>query len=279
MDTAPDVHSGRACLQKAHYDVVITDLRIGSDKNAGMAMLGWIQENVDTTPAIMMTAHGSVESAIEAMKRGASDYIMKPFKNDEIKIIIQRTIEQNELVRENRTLKKEQAKLGQMRNMIGTSQAIEHVRDMIRRIALLPSTIAIYGESGTGKESVARSIHQLSDRSEKPFVAINCGGIPENLLESELFGHKKGAFTGAYEDKEGLFLSANGGTLFLDEIGEMPLSLQVKLLRVLDDNTITPLGEPYRSLWTSGSYPQQTAISSSARGKAPCGKICSTASM
>lgn len=242
VETAPDIESGRACLEKARYDAVITDLRIGSDKNAGMSLLGWIQERADSIPAIMMTAHGSVESAIEAMKLGASDYIIKPFKNDEIKIIIQRSIEQNELLRENRTLKKEQAKLGQVRNMIGASQAIEKVRDMIRRIALLPSTVAIYGESGTGKELVARSIHQLSERSEKPFVVINCGGIPENLLESELFGHKKGAFTGAYEDKEGLFLSADGGTLFLDEIGEMPLSLQVKLLRVLDDHSITPLG-------------------------------------
>ena len=242
VDTAENVDSGVACLERSSYDTVITDLRIGSDQNAGMTMLSWIQDNMASLPAIMMTAHGSVESAIEAMKRGASDYIMKPFKNDEIKIIVQRTIEQRELLRENRTLKREQAKLGRVTNMIGSSQAIEQVRDMIRRIAMLPSTIAIHGESGTGKDLAARSIHQLSDRAEKPFVAINCGGIPENLLESELFGHKKGAFTGAIEDKEGLFLAAQGGTLFLDEIGEMPMPLQVKMLRVLDNSLITPLG-------------------------------------
>ncbi|MBN4046759.1 sigma-54-dependent Fis family transcriptional regulator [bacterium AH-315-P07] len=243
VETAHDVESGLACLEKARFDAVVTDLRIGSDKNAGMSLLSWIQENMESTPAIMMTAHGSVEAAIEAMKRGAADFVMKPFKNDEMKFVIQRVIEQGEMQRENRTLKKEQAKLGQVRNMIGTSRAMEQVRDMIRRIALLPSTIAIYGESGTGKELVARSIHQLSDRADKPFVAINCGGIPENLLESELFGHRKGSFTGAYEDKEGLFLAADGGTLFLDEIGEMPMQLQVKLLRVLDNNSITPLGD------------------------------------
>jgi two-component system response regulator PilR (NtrC family) len=190
----------------------------------------------------MMTAHGSVETAIEAMKRGATDYVLKPFKNDEIKLLVHRAIEQRDLMRENKALRKEQAKLGQVTNMIGVSHAIAQVKDMIRRVAVLPSTIAIHGESGVGKELVARSVHQLSDRSQRPFVAINCGGIPENLLESELFGHKRGAFTGAIEDKDGLFLVANGGTLFLDEIGEMPLALQVKLLRVLDNHLVTPLG-------------------------------------
>jgi len=242
VDTAPNVEQACTQLSKSNYDVVITDLRIGSDKNAGMTLLTWIEENAQTTPAIMMTAHGSVESAIEAMKRGATDYIMKPFKNDEIKLLIHRAIQQKELLRENKALKKEQAKRGEVSNMIGTSQVMETVRDMIRKVALLPSTIAIHGESGTGKELVARGIHQLSDRTEKPFVAINCGGIPENLLESELFGHVKGSFTGAIEDKDGLFVSADGGTLFLDEIGEMPTALQVKLLRVLDDHVVTPVG-------------------------------------
>ncbi|MCX5757963.1 MAG: sigma-54 factor interaction domain-containing protein, partial [Candidatus Hydrogenedentes bacterium] len=126
--------------------------------------------------------------------------------------------------------------------MVGKSAAIAKVQDMIRRVASLPSTLAIHGESGSGKELVARAIHQLSDRAAKPFIAINCGGIPETLLESELFGHKKGAFTGAVEDKEGLFVVASGGTLLLDEIGEMPLALQVKLLRVLDNNRVMPVG-------------------------------------
>ena len=234
----------QACqrLEGEAFDVVLTDLRMGADHTAGMQLLSWLQENGSTTPAIMITAHGSVETAIEAMKRGAADYIMKPFKNDEIRLLIKRAIEQRNLVRENQALRKEQAKRGSVENMVGTSATIEAVREMIRRVAGLPSTIAIHGESGTGKELVARSIHQLSDRADKPFVAINCGGIPENLLESELFGHKKGAFTGAIEDKEGLFVVADGGTLFLDEIGEMPLALQVKLLRVLDNSVVAPVG-------------------------------------
>ena len=229
-------------LETECFDVIVTDLRIGNDAEAGMSFLSRVKELTPGTPTIMMTAHGSVETAIEAMKRGASDYLLKPFQNDEIRLLVQRAIEQRELVRENRALRKEQAKLGDVVNMIGATPAIEQVKDMIRRVAVLPSTIAIYGESGTGKELVARGVHQLSERAEKPFVAINCGGIPENLLESELFGHKKGTFTGATEDKDGLFVAADGGTLFLDEIGEMPFSLQVKLLRVLDNNLVTPLG-------------------------------------
>ena len=242
VDTASNVEEACTQLSKSNYDAVITDLRIGSDKDAGMTLLSWINDHARSTPSIMMTAHGSVVSAIEAMKRGATDYIMKPFKNDEIKILIQRAILQNEILRENKALKKELAKQGEVKNMIGKSQIMESVREMIRKVALLPSTIAIHGESGTGKELVARGIHQLSDRSERPFIAINCGGIPENLLESELFGHVKGAFTGSIENKDGLFVAADGGTLFLDEIGEMPMALQVKLLRVLDNSLVTPVG-------------------------------------
>ncbi len=242
VTTVANCEEGKRALEHEPCDVVLTDLRIGSDAHAGMRFLEWLQEHGKGTPTIMMTAHGSVETAIEAMKRGAADYVLKPFKNDEIKLLVHRAIQQRDLVRENKALRKEQAKLGQVTNMIGVSPAILQVKDMVRRVAVLPSTIAIHGESGVGKELVARSVHQLSERSQKPFVAINCGGIPENLLESELFGHKKGAFTGAVEDKDGLFVVANGGTLFLDEIGEMPLQLQVKLLRVLDNHVVTPLG-------------------------------------
>ena len=231
-----------ATLEQGQFDVVLTDLRIESERNAGMSLLHWLKAHNATTPSIMMTAHGSVESAIEAMKLGAADYIMKPFKNEEIRLLVKRAIAQRDLLRENSALRKDQAKRGNLENMVGSSAAIEEVREMVRRVAVLPSTIAIHGESGTGKELVARAIHQLSDRATKPFVAINCGGIPENLLESELFGHKKGAFTGAVDDKEGLFVMADGGTLFLDEIGELPLALQVKLLRVLDNNLVMPVG-------------------------------------
>ncbi|GMV98982.1 MAG: sigma-54-dependent Fis family transcriptional regulator [Candidatus Hydrogenedentota bacterium] len=232
----------RERLEKEAFDLAITDLRMGSERDAGMQFLSWLQEHAPMTPAIMMTAYGSVETAIEAMKRGAADYIMKPFKNDEVRLVVQRAIEQRNLRRENQAHRREQAARGDISNIIGTSKAIEEVRDMIRRVAKLPSTVAIHGESGTGKELVARGIHQLSDRATKPFVAINCGGFPETLLESELFGHRKGSFTGAVDDKEGLFVVADGGTLFLDEVGEMPLSLQVKLLRVLDNNTVLPVG-------------------------------------
>jgi len=240
--TLPNVTEAIARLSNEAFDVVLTDLRMGTDRNAGMGLLEWITANSPTTPAIMMTAYGSVETAIEAMKRGAADYIMKPFKNDEVRLLVQRAIERRNLKRENQALRKDQAIRGRIENIVGKSRIVEELREMVRRVAGLPSTVAIYGESGTGKELVARGIHALSGRAQKPFVAVNCGGFPENLLESELFGHKKGSFTGAYDDKEGLFVVADGGTLFLDEIGEMPLALQVKLLRVLDNNIVFPVG-------------------------------------
>jgi len=237
-----NIDDAKTQLEKSTFDCVLTDLRMGTDRQAGMHLLEWLKGNASSTPALMMTAYGSVETAIEAMKNGAVDYIMKPFKNEEIRLTVKRAIEQRDLVRENKAYRKAQAASGNIDTIIGQSDAINDVREMVRRVAQLPSTVAIHGESGTGKELVARAIHQLSDRREKPFVAINCGGIPETLLESELFGHKRGAFTGAHEDKEGLFVVADGGTLFLDEIGEMPLSLQVKLLRVLDNNEVMAVG-------------------------------------
>ncbi|NIA13740.1 MAG: response regulator [Nitrospiraceae bacterium] len=230
-------------LIDGHFDAVITDLRMGTDHQAGMKILDWLHENSPPTPAIMITAYASVETAIRATRLGAVDYIMKPFKNDEMRIVVERVLDKRRLMRENVALRKDQAARGKIDNIIGKSAAMQNVLDMIRRVATLPSTIAIHGESGTGKELVARAIHQVSDRAEKPFIAVNCGGIPENLLESELFGHKKGAFTGAVEDKEGLFVVADGGTLFLDEIGEMSMALQVKMLRVLDNNRVMPVGD------------------------------------
>ncbi len=237
-----NVDEAREKLEAEAFDVVLTDLRMGSEREAGLELLTWLQEHAPATPAIMLTAHGSIETAIEAMRRGAADYVMKPFKNDELRMLLRRTIEQRNILRENAAFRKEQTRLGKVENMVGTSSSIEAVRTMIRKVATLPSTVAIYGESGVGKELVARAIHALSDRLDKPFVAINCGGIPENLLESELFGHRKGSFTGAHEDKDGLFIVANGGTLFLDEIGDMPFALQVKLLRVLDNQVVMPVG-------------------------------------
>lgn len=242
VHTASSVSEAENLLGSTVFDCVVTDLRMGNRRDAGMALLSWLQEHAPMTPSIMITAYGSVENAIEAMKRGAADYLMKPFKNDEVRLVVKRAIERRNLVRENVAFRKDQALRGKLDNLIGASKAMEEVRDMIRRVAPLPSTVAIYGESGTGKELVARAIHELSERRDKPFVPMNCGAFPENLLESELFGHKKGSFTGAVTDKEGLFVVANGGTLFLDEIGEMALPLQVKLLRVLDNGIVVPIG-------------------------------------
>lgn len=242
IKAAQDPKAAISMLEKEHFDAVITDLYMGNERDAGMRLLEWLQENAPGIPAIMMTAHGSVERAVEAMRLGAFDYIQKPFKNEEIKLRVERAIQRRNIERENVALRKDQASRARIENMIGHSRAFQEVLEMVRRVASLPSTVAIHGESGAGKELVARALHQLSARVEKPFVAINCGGIPEQLLESELFGYKKGAFTGANEDKEGLFVAANGGTIFLDEIGEMPLMLQVKLLRVLDNSTVTPVG-------------------------------------
>ncbi len=239
---AEDIEAAQKQLAATQFDCVLTDLRIGLDREAGMRLLNWMRKNHPAVPSVMMTAYGSVETAIEAMKRGAADYIMKPFQNDEVRLRVRLAIEKRNLVRENVALRKAQAMRGGLDDIVGASDAIEEVRDMIRRLATLSSTIAIHGESGAGKELVARGLHQLSDRRDRPFIAVNCGAFPENLLESELFGHRRGAFTGAVDDKEGLFVVANGGTMFLDEIGEMPLSLQVKLLRVLDNGIIQPVG-------------------------------------
>jgi two-component system response regulator PilR (NtrC family) len=239
---ADNVEAATEILSKEPVDAVITDLYMGNDREAGMRLVEWISENAAHIPTIMITAHGSVELAVEAIRRGAVDYVQKPFKNDEIKLRVERAIAQRNLQRENEAMRAEQTRRSKLDGMIGQSAAFKKVYDMVRRVANLPSTVALHGESGAGKEVVARSLHQLSKRKDKPFVAINCGGIPETLLESELFGYKKGAFTGATEDKEGLFVVANGGTLFLDEIGDMPLQLQVKLLRVLDNSTVTPVG-------------------------------------
>ncbi|MBW7865398.1 MAG: sigma-54-dependent Fis family transcriptional regulator [Candidatus Hydrogenedens sp.] len=241
--SAAGVGEAMAAMGETEFDVVLTDLYMGNDREAGLRLLAWLQQNAPATPAIMITAHGSVETAVEAMRLGAADYLQKPFRtNDEIRLRVERAVSQRNLRRENEALRKEQSRQAHLGDMVGKSRAFHDVMSMVRRVAALPSTVAIHGESGVGKELVARALHHLSGRADKPFVAINCGGIPETLLESELFGYKKGAFTGAVEDKEGLFAVANGGTILLDEIGEMPMMLQVKLLRVLDNSTVTPVG-------------------------------------
>jgi len=190
----------------------------------------------------LMSAYGSVDLAIEAMKVGAYDYISKPFKQDEVLMALTKAEERESLRRENRALKEAMRKEQTVHGILGKSEAIHKVFSTIGKVADYKTTVLIQGESGTGKELVARALHSGSTRKNKPFIPLNCGAIPETLLESELFGHKRGAFTDAHADKKGLFAEADQGTLFLDEIGELPLTLQVKLLRVLQEGRVRPLG-------------------------------------
>ncbi|MBL7554947.1 MAG: sigma-54-dependent Fis family transcriptional regulator [Bdellovibrionaceae bacterium] len=208
----------------------------------GLMFLKKIQSDHPSIVSIMMTAFGSIETAIEAMKLGAYHYIVKPFKNEEMKLLVKRASERVSLKNENATLKKELNKTFTLDSIVGKSPAITSVFELIKVVAPASASVLISGESGSGKELVARALHNASPRKSKPFIAINCTAIPEHLLESELFGHVKGSFTGAIADKKGLFEEANHGTLFLDEIGDMSLQLQAKLLRVLQERTIRPVG-------------------------------------
>jgi two-component system response regulator AtoC len=233
-------------LEDRPYDIVITDLRMPGQ--SGMDLVDEIRRrNMDTT-VVVMTAYGSRDIAIEAMKRGAYDYISKPFEADELVLLLRKAEERERLFRENQTLHN-QIRAGGQEPETGLGDLVARSRQMldlfrtVRKIAEFKTTVLIDGESGTGKELVARAIHRLSPRSGGPFIAVNCGAIPDTLLESELFGHRKGAFTDANRDRKGLFEEASGGTLFLDEIGELPLALQVKLLRVLQEGEVRRLGD------------------------------------
>jgi DNA-binding NtrC family response regulator len=208
----------------------------------GMMFLRKLQADNPQIVSIMMTAFGSIDTAIQAMKAGAYHYIVKPFKNEEMLLLVKRALERASLTRENRALKKELRREISLETMVGKSAPMVALFDLVKRVAPATAHVLITGESGTGKELVARSIHKLSGRSKEAFVPINCTAIPETLLESELFGHVKGAFTGAVTEKKGLFEAAQGGTLFLDEIGDLSLALQAKLLRVLQDKEIRPVG-------------------------------------
>jgi two-component system NtrC family response regulator len=200
------------------------------------------------TIVIVITAYGSIEKAVEAMKKGAYDYIIKPFSKDELILTVEKAFNLLGLQTENRRLKNEIDQHIDFSHMVGNSDKMKLVFNVVRKVAPSEASVLITGESGTGKELIARAIHQGSPRSNKPFVAINCAAIPENLLESELFGHVRGAFTGASQDREGKFVEADGGTLFLDEIGEMPINLQPKLLRALQEMQIEPVGGKTRSV-------------------------------
>jgi two-component system, NtrC family, response regulator AtoC len=236
--------NGEEALQKvtlSPYDQVLCDIRM--PKMDGLDFLNEAKKaGVDVT-IIMMSAYGTVDIAIEAIKLGAYDYISKPFKPDEVILTLKKAEERERLRRENELLRREIKKEYSFENIISKNKQMQKIFEVITKVAQYKSTILITGESGTGKELVARALHYNSDRAQNPFVAVNCGAIPENLLESELFGHAKGAFTDAIRTKKGLFEEADGGTLFLDEIGELPSQLQVKLLRALQEGEIRRIGE------------------------------------
>ncbi|MFH1680750.1 MAG: sigma-54 dependent transcriptional regulator, partial [Candidatus Eisenbacteria bacterium] len=222
------------------FDVVITDIRMaGVD---GLDVLSGVKSTDPSLPVIILTAYASQETAIEAVNRGAFYYLTKQAKNDEIKLVIRKAIEHRKLRVENRLLKREIRLHHDTRKAIGRSPNMEEVYRLVQRVAACDSTVLIYGESGTGKELVAREVHFASARADGAFVSINCGALPESLLESELFGHVKGSFTGAVRDKDGLFTVAQGGTFLLDEVGETTPVIQVKLLRVLQEREIIPVG-------------------------------------
>lgn len=227
-------------LGDGDFDAVISDIRMPG--RSGIELLGAIRELRPETPIILMTAFGSIDSAVEAMQAGAFDYVTKPFKRDAVLISLERAFEHRNLEQENRRLRKAVDRTSSFGEMIGASNGMREIFAMIRKVSDSRSSVLITGESGTGKELVARTLHYSGARSKQPFVPVNCTAIPEGLMESELFGHVRGAFTGAISSKRGLFEEANGGTIFLDEIGDMSPNLQSKLLRVLQDRQIRPVG-------------------------------------
>ncbi len=240
VTTASDVASATVCLENDDYDLLISDMQMPD--GSGLDLLRVVRASCEDTVTIMITAFATTDSAIAAMKDGAYDYITKPFKVDEIRLVVEKALEKKLLASENQRLRSELRVQKRKRQIIGTSSVMQRVYDFISQVADTRINVLVSGASGTGKELVARAIHDQSDRADKPFVAINCGAIPENLLESELFGHVRGSFTGAVSNKEGLFEAADNGSLFLDEIGELSMPLQVKLLRVLQEKSIRRVG-------------------------------------
>jgi DNA-binding NtrC family response regulator len=237
---APGVAEAKAQLASSPFDLVITDQRMPDGD--GLEVIAAAKEADAALPVVMLTAYASVELAVDAMRLGAFDFISKPFVPDAVRAAVRRALERTELVRENERLKVEVARLGPPDLLLGESPAMRALRERIGRVAPTNSTVLITGETGTGKELVARAVHRASPRSDAPFVAVNCAAFPESLLESELFGHERGAFTGADRARQGLFEAAHRGTLFLDEAGEMSLPLQAKLLRVLNDGQFLRVG-------------------------------------
>ena len=237
---SPDGESAIRSIREKEFDLVLTDVKM--PRVGGIEVLRAAKTASPDTIILLITAFASTETAIEAMKEGAYDYLTKPFQIDEVKMIIRNALEKRHLRIENKLLKRKLKGLAGVEDMIGRSEAIKNVFEMVRKVADTQSNILVLGESGTGKELIAQAIHSNSKRKDKPFVTVNCSALPEPLLESELFGHMKGAFTGAYVNKAGLFEVANEGTIFLDEIGDTPPSIQAKLLRVLEDREFRRIG-------------------------------------
>ena len=245
----PDGHTVRTAsnglealelLQSESVDVIVSDVKM-PDMD-GIEMLRAVRDTLPDLGVIFMTAFASVETAREAFKLGADDFIQKPFDVEELKLLVKKTIDKQALINENRAFKRAQRERGSVKNIIGNSDKMNAIFQMIETVAEVQSTVLLMGESGTGKELVARAIHDLSPRAERPFISINCGAFTETLLESELFGYVKGSFTGANSNRKGLFEAAHKGTIFLDEIGEMSPAMQVKLLRVLQERRVRPVG-------------------------------------
>jgi DNA-binding NtrC family response regulator len=240
VDDAKDGKKAIKCIETGSYDLVLTDLNL--PKVDGMKVLRHVLDESPDTICIILTGFGTIKGSVEAIKMGAFDYISKPVKSDEIVIVVEKALKYRHLERENILLKQQLRKKYQFENFIGDSKPIQKVFELIEKVADTDSTVLITGESGTGKELIAKAIHYNSYRRDNPMVVINCGAIPEELLESELFGHEKGAFTGAHKMRVGRFELANGGTIFLDEIGDMSPNLQVKLLRVLQEQKFERVG-------------------------------------
>jgi two-component system response regulator PilR (NtrC family) len=230
-------------ILKEPVDLVLTDVRM--PEMDGLTLLGHLRQILPQTPVIVITAYGTVESAVTAVRSGAFDYLLKPVKFDDVLFKVQRALEYKDVTRTNQVITDQLAEESTFHNLVGASQSITRLFDVVRKLSTVKSNVLIVGESGTGKELFARAIHYNGVTRGKPFVAINCGAIPDSLIESELFGYRRGAFTGAMRDKMGYFEAANGGTLFLDEISTLPIGVQASLLRVLEEKVVVPVGDTH----------------------------------